>query len=57
MLCWVLNAEYGVDCANHYFDPGFSVNLANISRKAKKNTLLHHKRIISTPQSSMFDMV
>ena len=63
MFCQVLNVENGTNHAYHYFDPGFSMNLANISRKAKKNMLLHRCRtyldstIINAIKSSMFDMV
>ena len=48
MFYRVLNVEHGENRAHQYFDPGFSVNLAKISRKAKKNTLLHR-----APQSSI----
>ena len=63
MFCRVLNAEHGANRVHHYFDPGFSVNLANNSNNAKKNTLLHRNRpyldstIINAIKSSTFDMV
>ena len=63
MFFWVLNSKHGANRAHHYFDHRFSVNLANISRKAKKNTFLHHNipyldsAIINVIKSSTFDMV
>ena len=63
MFCWVLNVEHGANHAHHYFNSRFSVNLTNISRKAKKNTLFHRSRtyldslIINVIKSLTFDMV
>ena len=63
MFCWVLNVEHGANHAHHYFDARFSMDLANIYRKAKKNTLLHRSRtylnstITNAIKSSMFEIV